>query len=162
MIEQEERSEAAVEAAKFFIDMKWYEDNDRSFRVMAQNRFCTGCQKKIGTEQQERVPVVDNKTGRVTFEMRNVPYGSNPMAVIRTCCSKQRGFISSETPMLEAMFRVFLANGNQPIDAERIHEQLGDWVSYHERPHAYAPEVIERVIRSDRFYGLREFNLATD
>lgn len=152
--------DVAVEQPKFFIDLKWYDENDRSFRVMAQARFCSSCQKKIGTEQQERVPTVDSKTGRVVFEMRMVPFGANPMSIIRTCCSKQRGYITPETPLLEAIYRTFLANGNQPTDAARLREQLADWVSYHERPHGYAPELIERLLRNDHFYGMREFTLA--
>jgi hypothetical protein len=161
VIEQELPEDVAIDRRRFFIDLQWYDNNNRSFRVMAQRRFCSSCQKKIGTEQQERVPAVDPKTGRVVFEMRNVPFGANPMSVIRTCCSKQRGFITSDTPLLEALFRVFLANGNQPADAERLREQLADWVTYSDRPHMYAADLIERVLGNDQTYGMREFALAS-
>jgi hypothetical protein len=148
------------EAARFFIDTGWYEQNGRSFKAMAQGRFCPACQAKVGTVSQERVPVVDKKTNRVVYEVHEVGYGDQPMKVIREDCSKQRNYITPDTPLLEAIFRVFLATGNQPATVERLREQLGDWISLRDRPHSYAPELLERLIRNDRRYGLREFALA--
>ena len=144
---------------KFYIDLRWYDEHARSFRAVAQTRLCDSCKDKIGTETQERVPSIDKKTGRVVFELKNVPFAENPMSVIRTCCSKRRDYITPETPVLEAIFRILLATSNQPMEAERLREELGNYVSMSERPHAYAPELMERMIRSDRNYGLREFNL---
>src|SRR2546428_12154657 len=106
----DEVTEVEREAPRFFIDMQWYEQHGRSFRAMAQGRFCPSCQAKIGTSTEERVPTVDKKSHRVVYEVREVQYGEQPMAVIRTCCSKQRNYITPETPLLEAIYRVFLAN----------------------------------------------------
>lgn len=152
--------EPTREAARFFIDTQWYEVNGRSFRAMAQGRFCPECQAKVGQVTEERIPTVDRKSNRVVYETREVRYGDQPMAVIRNCCSKQRNYITPDTPVIEAVFRVFLANGNQPVTVERLREQLSDWISLRDRPHGYAPELLERLIRQDRRYGLREFALA--
>ncbi|MBI2939898.1 MAG: hypothetical protein HYY04_05615 [Chloroflexi bacterium] len=147
---------------RYFIDLQWYTQNNRSFQAMAQQRLCPACKAKLGTEVQERVPTVDPKTGRVVFEMRNVPYASNPMTVVRSCCSKERSYVTAETPVAEALFRVFLANSNQPISAEQIREQLSNYISLADRPHGYSPELIERIIANDRFYGLRAFQLGVE
>ena len=155
-----EAAEGEQEAPRFFIDINWYEQNGRSFKAMAQGRFCPACQAKVGAVSQERIPVVDKKTNRVVYEVQDVPYGDQPMAVIRNDCSKQRNYITPDTPVVEAIFRVFLATGNQPATVERLREQLGDWISLRDRPHGYAPELIERLIRTDRRYGLREFEPA--
>ncbi|HZQ98966.1 MAG TPA: hypothetical protein VFC93_09140 [Chloroflexota bacterium] len=157
---ESETPDGEREAPRFFIDTSWYEQNGRSFKAMAQGRFCSACQAKLGTVTEERVPTVDKKTNRVVYEVRQVQYGDQPMAVIRADCSKQRNYITPDTPVLEAIFRVFLANGNQPATIERLREQLGDWISLRDRPHNYAPELIERLIRNDKRYGLREFTLA--
>ena len=157
-----EAGEAQRDAPRFYIDTNWYEQTGRSFRAMAQGRFCPSCQARIGETTEERVPTVDKKTNRVVYEVREVQYGEQPMAVIRSCCSKQRNYITPETPVIEAIYRVFLANGNQPATLERVREQLGDWISLRERPHNYAPELIERLIRNDHRYGLREFALAAE
>ncbi len=151
-----------VQKPKYYIDLQWYEARNRSFRLVAQGRFCPACQRKVeaGEQTQERVPTVDPKTGRVVFELRTVPYGANPLQVIRTCCSKQRNYITPETPLREAIFRVFLANGNQPMEAERIREFLGEYINLADRPHGYNVDLIERLIQTDTTYGLREFRLA--
>jgi hypothetical protein len=150
------------EPVRYYIDIGWYDQHDRSFRAVAQGRFCQSCLGKIGTVTEERVPTVDKKTNRVVYETREIRYGENPMAVIRQCCSKQRNYITPETPLLEAVFRVFLANGNQPATLERIREQLGDWISLRDRPHNYAGELIERLIANDHRYGLRPFEMSAE
>ena len=98
----------------------------------------------------------------VVYETRDVRYGEQPMQVIRTCCSKQRNYITPETPVLETVFRVFLANGNQPATIERVREQLGDWISLRDRPHGYSAELIERLLLSDHRYGLCAFEMQTE
>ncbi len=147
---------------RYYIDVKWYDEHERSFRAVAQTRLCEACKEKLGTETQERVPTIDPRTGRVVFEMRSVPFAQNPMSVIRSDCSKKREYITSETPLAEAIFRVFLASGNQPMEAERVREELGNYVAMSERPHNYGPELIERVIKADNYYGLREFKLGAE
>ena len=75
--------------------------------------------------------------------------GEDPFDLIRDCCSKSGGFITPRLPILEAVFRLFLANGNQPMDLEQIKEKLKGW---HAR--ATPPEAFERLLKSDRYYGL--------
>lgn len=147
------------EKPRYFVDEQWYTEHNKSFRAVALTRMCPSCQKKLGTETQERVPTVDSR-GRVVFEMRSVPFASNPLPVIRSDCSKQRDYITPETPIAEAIFRVFLANGNQPTDIEGIREQLSNYINLSSRPHGYSVELIERVIEKDEFYGLRRFGMA--
>jgi hypothetical protein len=154
--------ETETEPTRYYIDTGWYDQRNRSFRAMAQGRFCTACQAKVGESTQERVPTVDKKSSRVVYETRDVRYGEQPMQVIRTCCSKQRNYITPETPVLEAVFRVFLANGNQPATIERVREQLGDWISLRDRPHGYSAELIERLLLSDHRYGLCAFEMQTE
>lgn len=144
---------------RYFIDLRWYDENGRSFQAVARARFCSACKTKLGTETQERVPTIDPRTGRVVFQMRTVPFGSNPLSAIRSCCSKAPDYITPETPTLEAVFRVFLFNGNQPADVDTIREQLGEWIPLAGKPRAYSPEVIERLIANDTYYGLREFRV---
>lgn len=147
---------------RYFIDERWFDQANRSYRAMAQSRMCDSCKGKLGTETQERMPSVDPRTGRVVFEIRAVPFGQNPVAAIRSCCSKRRDYITPETPVAEALFRVFLACGNQPMDLERIREELSNYVSMSDRPHNYSAELLERIIRSDQYYGLRRFSIASD
>lgn len=145
---------------RYYIDERWYTEHNKSFRAVALTRLCASCRKKIGTETQERVPTVDAR-GRVVFEMRSVPFASNPLPVIRSDCSKQRDYITAETPVAEAIFRVFLANGNQPTDVDGIREQLANYINLSSRPHGYSDELIQAIIEHDKVYGMRRFDLQT-
>lgn len=151
---------SAEEGVKYFINESWYEDNTRSFRAMVQSRFCPECQNKLGSETQERIPTIDPKSGRVTFELRTIPFGHNPMSAIRTCCSKKREYITAETPLTEVIFRAFLATSNQPMDCERLRDEIGNYIVYGERPHNYTTDLLERVILADNYYGLSRFQTA--
>lgn len=151
--------EAPEEPRRYYIDESWFEAHNLSFKVVAQARFCSSCKAKIGTESQERLPTVDERTGRVVFEMRSVPFGANPASVIRGCCAIKRDYITWETPVAEALFRVFLANGNQPSDVVTIREQISEWVTTAARPSAYNDETLEAILRGENQYGLKEFSL---
>ena len=153
----EQLVEEQVEPTKYYIDTNWYDESGRSFRVVAEKRFCPGCQSKIGTEVQERVPTIDPKTGRVVYEVRSVPYGSNPIAVIRGCCAKERGYITADMPVLEAVFRLFLVNGNQPTELEALRDELAQWFPLTVRAHGFSADLLKRLIEADTYYGLREF-----
>ena len=39
-------------------------------------------------------------------------------------CARQPEFLNSHTAMVEAVFRIFLVNGNQPMSAEDIAQRL--------------------------------------
>jgi hypothetical protein len=155
--EELERTEPEEEPKKYYIDMGWFEQNQRSFRVVAEKRFCPGCKSKLGTETEERLPTIDSKTGRVVYETRKVAFGSNPLSVIRSCCARERNYITSDMPVLEALFRVFLLNGNQPVELEVIREELSQWFPLTSRPHGYSTQLLRRLIEGDNNYGLSEF-----
>jgi hypothetical protein len=154
----EEQDQPQAEPKRFYIDTDSYDRAGRSFRTVAQKRLCASCQGKAGMETEERVPVIDPKTGRVVYETRTVPYGSNPMAVIRSCCGKERGYITADMPVLEAIFRIFLLNGNQPAELDTVRDELAQWFPLTLKSHGYSVDLLERLIANDDYYGLREFN----
>ena len=150
------------EKTRYYIDERWFNDNNKSFRTIAQTRMCTSCRKKLGTEVQERIPTVDNR-GRVVYEMRAVPFASNPLSEIRRHCSKELEYITAETPVVEALFRVFLANGNQPIDLDTVVDQLAEYVPRSSaRPNGFAPELLQRLLEGENTYGLSRFEITED
>jgi hypothetical protein len=147
-----------AEDPRYYIDETWYTSHNKSFRTVAQTRLCPSCRKKLGTEVQEHVPTVDNR-GRVVYEMRAVPFASNPLSEIRKHCSKEAQYITPETPLMEAIFRVFLANGNQPADVPTILEQLSAYVPANERLRTYSEETVKRLLDSPNQYGMRRFEM---
>jgi len=159
-VEMEEVATEPREEARYFIDLQWYEQQGLVFSVVAQGRLCPSCAAKLGTFVEERYPVIDPKTKRVAFEYRQVPYAANPLPIIRDCCSRSRDYITPETPLLEAIFRVFLANGNQPMTLSAVREHLLTYLPEMAALKSdYPVQLLERLINGDRSYGLREHKL---
>jgi hypothetical protein len=159
----EERDELEVEEEeeqRYFIDSDWYEQNELSFTDVIQSRMCRQCQARLNEEVEERYPTADRRTGRVTYEVRRVRYGARPIAIIRDCCSRKSGFITPEMPILEVVFRILLANANQPMPLAHIREQLREWCPTGRCQWILMPsDVMRQVVDRDQFYGLRRHEL---
>jgi hypothetical protein len=129
-----ETSQAATEpqdeetpASSFDIETAWFEARDLSFDDVVQSRMCSVCRGKLGTEVEERTPIFDKETGRMRLETVKSTYGTDPLKVIHDHCGKARNYITRDMPTLEAVFRVLLANNNQPLTVDQIRDQLAEW-----------------------------------
>lgn len=78
---------------------------------------------------------------------------SDILATIKDCCSHAPGFINSELPILESVFRFFLANGNEPLDVEELGKQLSECRGGD--TYCTSAEILSRLLESDQYYGLR-------
>lgn len=147
----------AEQAPRFHIERAWYDEHHLSFEDVVRARVCESCRAKFGQEVEERVPKFDKGTGKMQFEMRKVAYGSDPVKVIREHCGRAKGYIAHDMPTLEAVFRVVLLNGNQPMSLQQVREQLAEWCPGGGCQWLLMPmEMLERLVRNDRYYGLRE------
>jgi hypothetical protein len=122
-------------AQRWFIDLDWLEQNNRSFFALAQGCLCPKCRERL-----------EEGKGEIS--------AADLMANIKDCCSQTPGFITDRLPILESVFRLFLANGNQPLDLEKLGRQLA------ERrggiPQRTSVEVLSRLLGNERYYGLRQ------
>ncbi len=141
----------AASKPRYHIDLDWHQRKRRSFREMIGSRLCSPCQDRLGSDVEERVTRTTGKRGAVQ-EVNSVPFPADPVAQIRDCCSKTKDFIRPGMPLQEAIFRVILANSNQPLDAEEICQQL-EWMGYGERARFISPTAIQRILEADDFYG---------
>ena len=119
---------------RWFIDLDWYQQSNRVFFALAQGCLCPKCQKRL-----------KGKTSAPDL-----------LANIKGCCSKAPDFITGKLSILESIFRLFLANGNQPLDLEELGKQLSEWRgggTYHT-----SAEILSRLLASDQYYGLRQIN----
>lgn len=120
---------------RWFIELDWYQPSNRSFSALAQGCLCPKCRKRLR-----------GKEGEIS--------AADLLSNIKDCCSKTPDFVTSKLPILESVFRLFLANGNQPLDLEELGQQLG------ERRGGDASrtsiEVLSHLLKSDQYYGLRE------
>ena len=140
----------------YFVDTTWFEENGFSFEDFVQSRMCESCQGRLDEEVEERHTLLDKKTGRASFEIRRGKFGADPIRVIQDCCSKKRHYITPDMPTLEAVFRVFLANGNAPLTLGVVREQLSGWCPGGGCQWLLLPvDQLERLVQHDRFYGIR-------
>jgi hypothetical protein len=119
----------------WFIDLDWFPQHNRSFPVLAWGCLCSACRGRL-----------EGKPGEIA--------AADLLATIRDCCSKAPGFISGELPILESIFHLFLANGNQPLDLEQLSQQLNKWRSGDS--YRTSPEILSRLLEHDQYYGLRQ------
>jgi hypothetical protein len=118
---------------RWFIDLDWLEQHNRSFLALAQSCLCAKCVKK-----RKGSPILPAEL----------------IATIEGCCGKASDFISPDFPILESVFRLFLANGNKPLSLEELSKQLA------KRRGGESPrtsvEILSRLLRDEHYYGLRQ------
>jgi len=120
---------------RWFIDLKWLEKNNRSFLVLARGALCSQCREQM-EEKKEKMAAADL------------------LARIKDCCSQSPEFITERSPIMESVFRLFLANGNQPLELEEMGKQLAERRGG--APHVPSMAVLARLLGNERFYGLRQ------
>lgn len=121
---------------KFHIDFDWWETSGRNFRVHLLSHLCQECQGRFENhEEAQHIDWVDEETAEVTRV-------DGLWHSLRVCCSQKSDYVSETTPLATAVFRTFLANGNEPLSPVELADRLG-------RP----AETILRTIGGLRIYN---------
>jgi hypothetical protein len=103
---------------KFHIDLAWWQEQGRDVRVYIREALCDSCQEMpVSQGEDHLVDWVDEQSGMVT---RVDPLWHS----LRTCCSLKSDYITPNTTVIDAVFRTFLANGNQPLSIQELYELL--------------------------------------
>jgi hypothetical protein len=124
---------------KFHVDVDWWEKQGRDLRVYLHQHLCKDCREvyksHLGSEQ---VDWIDPETAEVQ------PV-DGLWHTLRTHCSLQSDYVTYATPLANAVFRVFLANGNTPLTPVELGAKL-----------SRSPDMILRVLGRGRVYdGLK-------
>jgi hypothetical protein len=124
---------------RYHIDFDWWGQSDRDWRVHLSSLLCPEHQEAFSDfKADEMVDWVDSDTA----EVQRV---DGLQHVLISHCAKEEGFISERTALVDAVFRLFLANGNDPMTIADLAERLG-------RP----PSVLLKTLSGGRVYrGLR-------
>lgn len=121
---------------KFHIDFDWWEETGRNFRVHLQSHLCDNCQERFARyEDAGLIDWIDARTAEVT-QVDGLWHS------LRVCCSARPDYINEYTPLATAIFRTFLANGNEPLSPTELQSRLA-------RP----AETILRTIGGLRIYN---------
>ena len=117
---------------KYYIDLGWYREQERSFVGLAVSRLCPSSQKK-------KLPKSDTAL----------------LNTVKQCCSKTEGYLTQDMTLSESVFRLLLANGNKPLTLKQIQARLlqhaGDVVGSRD----ISIPKLKLVLDHDSFYGLK-------
>lgn len=104
---------------RFHIDYEWWQQNDRDWRVYLYNILCPEHQKLFSERvADEMIDWVDPQTAEVQ------PVNGLQHLLIEHC-ARQPEFLAPGIPLVDLIFRVFLANGNTPLSPIELSERLG-------------------------------------
>jgi len=123
----------------FHIDFAWWEQNDRDWHIFLRSLLCAEHQQAFNdVEEGSLIDWIDPRTAEVK------PVDGIQHALM-SHCALQPDFVNAHTSVVEAIFRIFLVNGNQPMNAVDMAKSLN-------RP----AETILRTLSGARIYrGLR-------
>lgn len=126
----------------FHIDFAWWKKNERDWHVYLRSLLCPEHQDAFANvEEGEMIDWVDPKTA----EVKPVEGVQN---ALMTHCVRQPDFLTSQTALVEAVFRLLVSNGNVPLSAEELGRKLNR-----------TPEVILRTLVGARVYkGIKPFS----
>jgi hypothetical protein len=104
----------------FHIDFNWWSQHDREWRVYLLSLLSDEEKERFGEliDGGELVDFVDPETAEV-IQVDGLQH------VLITHTAQQEGFLGEHTALVEAIFRLFLKNGNGPMNVQEIAEQLG-------------------------------------
>ncbi|MBN1439233.1 MAG: hypothetical protein JW929_07485 [Anaerolineales bacterium] len=106
-------------STRFHIDLNWWRRNEREWRVYLLSHLCPEHRSALeSVADGSRIDWVDPHTA----EVRSI---DGIQHALITHCSLQPEYISPKTTLVDAVFRVFLANGNTPLTVSEISEKIG-------------------------------------
>jgi hypothetical protein len=123
----------------FHIDFQWWKQNERDWHVFLRSLLCAEHQLAFANfEEGQLIDWIDP----VTAEVKAVDGVEH---ALMSHCALQHDFVNEHTALVEAVFRLFLVNGNSPMTAEDLSARLN-------RP----ADTILRTLAGPRIYrGLR-------
>ena len=103
----------------FHIDFEWWKIHDSNWRIFLLSCLCAEHQKAFENQPESgMIDWVDPQTAEV-----------HPVdglqSILMTHCAKEPGFVTFNTAMIDAIFRVFLSNGNDPLTPEELSDRIG-------------------------------------
>ncbi|MEE8443634.1 MAG: hypothetical protein V3S37_07785 [Dehalococcoidia bacterium] len=146
MVSEQQEEEAAYLSNSYKIDPKTMTAQGRSLQLLLLHRRCATC---WGTLIQEPA------------QGMNIDAAKHIERIARHC-STAPDFIHSELPVMEAVFRILLSNGNKSMTLESIYETLRERWLDSTTPRTPLPEKLYRLVSHDAFYGITQVPQTTE
>lgn len=126
----------------FHVEYAWWTQRNLNLSAELRAHLCD-THRSVFTDEvdtEEWIDWVDQKTGEVTL-VHGLQH------ILRVHCSKEPDYIESGMSLVDAVLRVFLANGNSPLTPRELAEFIGR-----------RPEKILQTLSGRRVYkGIRPY-----
>lgn len=132
-------------------DLTQYDEETESYRMFV-----------ISEEQAQRIGaalplMIANRLGYMDRQaLEEEPTADADVApyidLIVASSSNDADYLLPDTPLKEALFRIILANGNRPMDAEEISQILNERWAMSAYPRNLSAQVINRLLENSANY----------
>ncbi len=126
---------------KLHIDLEWWEKEGKDFNYFLYQEMCPECKERI--KDFNKAVYID----WIDPETAEVKRLNGLWETLITCCSQKPDYINPELPITKAIFRVFLANRNEPLSAAELAERYGDKIGVAD------PHRILRILTAGKVYN---------
>ena len=103
---------------EFHIDYDWWEKQGLDLNVSLTAHLCLEHREAYAGQRVEKIDWISPQTCEVK-QVDGLQY------IITTHCSKQPDYVMRAPTLIEAVFRVFLSNGNQPLSVRKLAPLVG-------------------------------------
>lgn len=101
------------------IDFDWWRKHDNNWHVFLFSCLCAEHKSLFGNQPVEQmIDWVDPQTA----EIKQV---DGIQSILMAHCAKQPEFLTQNTAMIDAIFRVFISNGNTPLNSRELSDKIG-------------------------------------
>ncbi len=101
---------------KFYIDYSWWDEGHLDLKTYLMARLSLG--NELGQEMTaDRIDLVDSKTGEVR-QVDSFQY------LVRSYFNRHGNDLATQASVVDSVFSVLLANGNEPLTIAEIAEQV--------------------------------------
>jgi hypothetical protein len=123
----------------FRVDFAWWQKAENDWHVHMRSLLCEAHQQMFAeVRNDQNIDWVDPETA----EVRPL---DGLQHVLMLHCAKQEGFLTSNTALVDGVFRILISRGNVPMSSRQLSELLGK-----------SPDVILKTLSGPRVYkGIR-------
>jgi len=102
----------------FHIDFDWWQETDSNWRIFLLGFLCKKHQDFFSDKSDSlKIDAVDPETAEVH------PVDGF-LHTLMNHCAKMEDFIPDNLPLIGRIFRIFLANGNEPLTPQQLSEMV--------------------------------------
>ena len=103
----------------FHIDFDWWQNHERNWRIHLRSVMCAEHQEVfVAWQDGDMVDWIDPDTAEVKVV-------DGMQHTLMSHCALAPDFLTEKTSLVEAVFRLFLINGNQPMTSRDLAQELG-------------------------------------